>query len=133
MTNKIIDVDALHQRIGKYSLARHLEYRKDIEYVRNTPEIVSRYKHIDEHFTRAINYISSIIEELATPAPEPQQSVFDADVWCWDLDKAPKETVLLIKTNYSFGYRVTINFYGLHKETDLAWKVLPALPTGGNK
>jgi len=31
------------------------------------------------------------IEELATldPAPAPQESIFDADGWCWDIDEAP--------------------------------------------
>jgi hypothetical protein len=78
------------------------------------------------------------IEELATldPAPAPQESIFDADGWCYDLKSIPKDTLidlcvqsatdksivnrevncLLSDDTYEEGYVI------------IAWRPLPKLP-----
>jgi hypothetical protein len=44
--------------------------------------------------------ILSKINELATPA-EPQESIFDADGWCWDMNLAPHDGCNLLLKNYN--------------------------------
>ena len=43
------------------------------------------------------------IQELSTPVPE--ESIFDADGWCWDMDKAPENQniILLVNDKPTFG------------------------------
>ncbi len=101
------------------------------------------------------------INELATPAPEPQQSIYDAEGWCWDIDKAPITIVgakikffdILVTKKYHTGAksefkqneRITNvwldDYLKLRDSTQeklsiadiavLAWRPLPTLPIGG--
>lgn len=51
------------------------------------------------------------INELATPAPEPQESIFDADGWCWDLS--------LINNDDEYHFLIESHRGGVgHKVTD---------------
>jgi hypothetical protein len=65
------------------------------------------------------------INELATPAPEPQESIFDADGWCWDSSKAPEARVILL---YKSG--AIIDGYVTPFKNIIAWR---PLPTVGNE
>jgi hypothetical protein len=65
-------------------------------------------------------YVINKINELATPAPEPQESIFDADGWCWDMSllKTDGTPVLLFDSHegVSVGWRTDAGIYG---HTDL--------------
>jgi hypothetical protein len=134
VTNKIIDADAL------------LEFMDS--------EI---HKYINVHgedWDYGISYhdIKRKINELSTPA-EPQESIFDADGWCWDLlllDNNQEYHFLIERTIANVGYvkanrktyYQTIGFFDFIqsnlKDTYLclgdtlkAWRPLPPLPRVG--
>lgn len=92
------------------------------------------------------------INELATPAPEPQtlESIYDAQGWCWDLsliDKNEEYHFLIESHREGVGYKVTDkkSYYqrigltwfieeNLEQNESLgdkiiAWRPLPPLPT----
>ena len=116
MTKRVIDADAL------------LEWIKEKCYSRTVPYI-------------AEIALKNKVEELATPTPEPQESIFDADGWCYDLDKAPKKVKVLgcfydeILGNYVGEFMVKdnkiigINYFPL-TNTPIAWRPLPKAPKG---
>lgn len=133
MTNGILEVDALLEWVNK-----------------------NKYPFTDEGTPLDIHYIYSDdlikkINELATPVSEPQESIFDADGWCWDMsliynDKEYhfliERTVASVKANRKTYYQ-TIGYFDFIqsnlKDTYLclgdtlkAWRPLPTLPTGGN-
>lgn len=78
--------------------------KKDVDFLSN------KVNTFINGYNRAILIAISTITDLigkATPAPEPQESIFDADGWCWDMDKAPENTWI----NGSDGKDV---FYGIN-------------------
>ena len=119
MTDRKIDADALVDALSRVTFPRqsgfHISYK----------EMMDKVKYI--------------INELATPAPEPQESIFDADGWCWDMNKAPSnENVIFYITNLdlktkraSTGMRVHKEFcFPMVSEKDkaIAWRPMPKLP-----
>lgn len=79
------------------------------------------------------------IKELATPVPEPQESIFDAEGWCWDMDSLHDNgDVLLYVINpdlktkrATVGKKIDKNFYFARvseRDRPNAWKPLPTLP-----
>jgi hypothetical protein len=75
MTKKIIDADA---------------FEKLVEWLNEQ----------EARFDASIYEVKRKIEELATPVPETQESIFDADGWCWDLSLAPHNGCHLLLKNY---------------------------------
>jgi hypothetical protein len=97
------------------------------------------------------------IEELATldPAPAPQESIFDADGWCYDLKSIPKDTLIDLCVQSAIDKSVVnrevnylLNEENLFYSSDyehylddtyeeghliIAWRPLPTLPTGGKE
>jgi len=116
MIKRMIDADALLEALGN----------KKPRVIINPPVAIG--------YGQAMCDIEELINELATPAPTPQESIFDAGGWCFDLSKAPiyPSTPLLVKT--IDGYTTTYNFYGLNKKDHVCWRFIfpPTLPTGGN-
>ena len=82
MTEKMIDADEL-----LYWLDKNFEYCNDV--------------HNVEIKAISFKFLLKKINELATPAPEPQESIFDADGWCHNMDLAPKNgTPFFIRGGY---------------------------------
>lgn len=138
MTKRMIDADALLELIND-----------------NSELITTGYSNADDVLTQKIN-------ELATPAPEPQESIYDAEGWCWDMDKAPVTAIgyrieffdILVLKKYHVGTQneckqyeriadVWLDYELKLRDKDqqklniadvciLAWRPLPPLPTGGN-
>ena len=94
MTNKMIDVDVLTEELAK--IKGNLNFCND----------AGRYW---------LDVAIETINELATPA-EPQESIFDADGWCWDMSllKADGTHVLLFDFHegVSIGWRTDAGIYG---------------------
>lgn len=62
---------------------------------------------LDDFYSSTLNKIN----ELATPALEPQESIFDADGWCWDLS--------LINNDDEYHFLIESHRGGVgHKVTD---------------
>ena len=115
MTKRMIDADALDEWLG-----RNFEYCEDI--------------HGIEKLVVSYGFLLKKIKELSTPAPEPQQSIFDADGWCWDMDLVPdRQSVILCIDNPCFKRRATTGMridkefsFAMVSERDnpVAWKLL---------
>jgi len=131
MTKRILDADALLLRIKNSSF---LKDKSNMDTMQACREI---------GFKSALDYVIDSINELATPA-EPQESIFDADGWCWDMDLAPdSENVIFYITNFNLktkraatGKRINKHFYfsmESGKDEPVAWQPLPKLPTGGKE
>ena len=63
------------------------------------------------------------INELATPVPEPQESIFDADGWCWDLslvDNNEEYHFLIESHRECVGYKTT-NKKSYYQIIGLTW------------
>jgi hypothetical protein len=86
-----------------------------------------------------IVFLSELIEkinDLATPTPKPQESIFDADGWCWDFNKFKdyySEYGFLIKTETGYTTIRCGEQYRLCLKGAIAWRPLPKLPTVGNE
>lgn len=76
MRNRMIVSDALYDYI--VNKARP-------SYIKN---VDGTYSNVGD-FLINLSDLRDKINELATPAPEPHQSIFDADGWCWDMDLTP--------------------------------------------
>jgi hypothetical protein len=84
----------------------------------------------------ADNTASDVIDRLKI---EPQQSIFDADGWCWDLslidlNNNDEQYHLLYKNiNRDFiGQYVGYAWQTCYDHEIIAWRPLPKLPTGGD-
>lgn len=123
MTKRMIDADAVGRILvgimkrGSYNIMG-VEYSIDVPILQN---------------------IMHRINELATPAPEPQESIFDADRWCWDMDSLHDYgDVLLYVINpdlktkrATVGKKIDKNFYFARvseRDRPNAWRPLPTLP-----
>lgn len=84
------------------------------------------------------------INELATLAPKPQEIIYDAKGWCFDMSTVPiDENILLLCESCLISEVViarkpfkdaecqysTENFCGCCTIMELAWRPLPPLPT----
>jgi hypothetical protein len=135
MKNKTVDFDVLLEWINKNTFSQHNEalmYDYEIVY--------------SDKLIRKIN-------ELATPNL-PQESIFDADGWCWDMSLVPKnDKIEVIVIDLASSKKETeiidsdsINFYiefikyiaDVHdkqsefEELKFGWRPLPKLPNGGD-
>jgi hypothetical protein len=139
MINRILDADAFEK------LLEWLE--NEIAMDSNVYKINLENMIVKQAFLESTIYNKKLflqkINELATPAPEPQESIFDADGWCWDMDLTPdSENVIFYITNLdlkikraSTGMKIGKEFYFpmvSEKDKPIAWRPLPTLPTGGN-
>ena len=98
MTKRMIDADV----IENYILNNHRpHYSKDEQ---------GRYIFVGDILIN-LSDIRGKINELATPAPESQESIFDADGWCWDLS--------LINNDDEYHFLIESHRGGVgHKVTD---------------
>lgn len=69
MNKRMIDADALLSAL----------VNKKPKAIHNPPVAIG--------YEQAICDLQMLISEL----PTPQESIFDADGWCWDMEKAPKD------------------------------------------
>ena len=90
MSKRMIDADVLVEWLHK-----NFEYCEDIHGIQ---KLVVSYR-----------FLLDKIQELATPAPEPQESIFDAEGWCWDMDLAPI-TIIGVKIKF-FDILVTRKYH----------------------
>lgn len=135
MSKKMIDADVLLNWV-----------KKKME----SGELITETEH---YSTENVIFVDDFIEkinELATHAPEPQESIFDADGWCLDLsliDNDNEYHFLIERTVANIGYvkanrktyYQTIGYFDFIqsnlKDTYLclgdtlkAWRPLPTLP-----
>lgn len=83
MTKRMIDADALLEKI-----------HNTMQDIFSDSLVALPHKGIlrDVSVEEILYCMQDYIEQIATPAPEPQESIFDADGWCWDMEKAPYNT-----------------------------------------
>jgi len=118
MTKRIIDADALLKWVKRHEIEDENE--------------TGHYVVISFDLEEKIN-------ELATPAPEPQESIFDADGWCKKLKLMPRrpesyKCLMWLKHKKTGGeiFKVVKTFIfpdWFYKYDLIAWR---PLPTGGN-
>jgi hypothetical protein len=112
MTNKMIDADAL------------------LRWIKATKGLFDD-ETLDDFYLSTLNKIN----ELATPA-KPQESIFDANGWCWDFNKFKdyySEYGFLIKTDQSYTTIKCGEQYRLCLKGVIAWQPLPKLSSRDNK
>jgi hypothetical protein len=159
MTNKIIDADAL-EKLTEFCIKQKEISQNIIDSYDIGVDFVARHTH--RGCVVIANAFIEKINELATPAPEPQESV-DAEGWCWDLDLAPKDgtdiLVFVESSVYGTSWQAVASYtfikYSNGENSEYkefmsplgdgqqpvdsctskikAWQPLPKLPTGGNE
>lgn len=112
MTKKMIDADALLDILKDDCLSKRVNGKKVI--------------YLDDVAFHITNMIYKLYPQLI-----PQESIFDADGWCYDFDKFKdyfSENGYLIKTETDYTTIKCGHQYRLCLKDVIAWRPLPTLP-----
>jgi hypothetical protein len=132
MTKRMIDADALSGWVREHGDCIVKTQDRHIERCVNIGNIEELYIP----YTIIIKKINKLA--ISAPAPESQDSIFDAEGWCWDMGKAPKEYIAhngcrLAWINYDeiipLGDIMAFD-EKYFKKSMKQWRPLPKLPTG---
>ena len=95
MTKRMIDFDVLMKCVN--SLYTRCRVPNKGEY---SLFLISKKPELSNIFMNCLDVLVREIQELATPAPEPQESIFDAEGdWCYDLTTVSNKIMTLLLVN----------------------------------
>lgn len=113
MTKRMIDADVLSKKLEELA-----------NFIKDAYTGVS-YKVLE------VKDAIQVINDFATTAPEPQESIFNAKGWCWDINKFKNyysDNGFLIKTEYGYTTIRCGEQYRLRLKDFIAWRPLPNPP-----